>query len=130
MVALRIEPPSNGARTLVRYNLRTVTIQIAKPFSAYIAVQELPKTRDHRDFVFHLPFEIEGTNRTERAQWPWSYSDTQEAIDNKAGLGLIDRSERELKAFRQHLEQELAKNDQRLYADGDRPMLIRGSVSR
>ena len=106
-------------------------IQITKPFSAYIAVEELPKTRDRRDFLFHLPFEIEGTNRTERAQWPWSYSGTQETIDQKAGIdGLIARSERELKAFRQHLEHELAKNGQRLYADGDRPMLIRGSVSR
>ena len=108
-----------------------MSLQIAKPFSTYIAVEELPKTRDSRDFLFHLPFEIEGTNSTERAQWPWSYSGTQEAIDEKAGIdGLIARSERELKAFRQHLERELAKNGQRLYADGDRPMLIRCDIRR
>jgi hypothetical protein len=106
-----------------------VTIQITRPFFAYIAVQELPKTRDSRDFLFYLPFEIEGTNRTERTQWPWSYSGAQEAIDEKAGsAGLIARSERELLAFRQHLEQELAEKGQRLYADGDRPMLIRGDA--
>ena len=106
-----------------------MTIQITKPFSAYIAVEELPKTRDSRDFLFHLPFEIEGTTRTERMQWPWSYSGTQEAIDRKTDFdGVIARSERELKAFHQHLEQELAAKGQRLYADGDRPMLIRGNV--
>jgi hypothetical protein len=106
-----------------------VTIQITRPFFAYIAVEELPKIADRRDFIFHLPFEIEGTNRTERAQWPWSYSGRQEAIDQKAHVdGLIARSERELKAFRRHLERELATNGQRLYADGDRSMLIRGSV--
>jgi hypothetical protein len=106
-----------------------VTIQITRPFFAYIAVEELPKIADRRDFIFHLPFEIEGTNRTERAQWPWSYSGTQEAIDQKADVdGLIARSELELKAFRRHLEQELATKGQRLYADGDRPRLIRGSV--
>jgi hypothetical protein len=93
-------------------------------------VQELPKTRDSRDFVYHLPLEIEGTNRTERMQWPWSYSDTQEAIDLKAGIdGLVARSELELKAFRKHIELALERGGQRLYADGDRSMLIRGSVS-
>ena len=108
-----------------------VTVQISKPFSAYIAVEELPKTRDSRDFLFHLPFEIEGTNRTERVLWPWSYSGTQEAIDQKTDIdGLISRSERELKAFRRHVEQELATKGQRLYADGDRPMLIRGNLKR
>lgn len=108
-----------------------MTIQITKPFSAYIAVEELPKIADRRDFIFHLPFEIEGTNRTARAQWPWSYSGTQEAIDQKANIdGLIALSGRELKAFRRHLEQELATKEQWLYADGDRPMLIRGDVKR
>ena len=106
-----------------------VTIQITRPFFAYIAVEELPKIADRRDFIFHLPFEIEVTNRTERAQWPWSYSATQEAIDQEADVDcLIARSERELKAFRRHLEQELAAKGQRLYADGDRPMLILGNV--
>ena len=106
-----------------------VTIQITRPFFAYVAVQELPKTRDCRDFLFLLPFEIEGTTRTQRMQWAWSYSGTQEAVDHEAGTdGLIARSERELEAFRQHVEQELRKNGQRLYADGDRPMLIRGDV--
>jgi len=108
-----------------------VTIQITKPFSAYIAVVELPKIADRRDFIFQLPFEVEGTNRAEKEQWPWSYSGTQEAIDQKADIdGVIARSEQELKAFRRHLEQELVAKGQRLYADGDRPVLIRGNVKR
>jgi hypothetical protein len=78
----------------MRYNLRIVTIQIAKPFPSYIAAEELAKTRDSRDFVFHLPFEIEGTNCTERMQWPWSYSGTQEAIDVKTGIDGLNCSQR------------------------------------
>ena len=108
-----------------------MTIQISKPFSTYITVEELPKTRDRRDFVFYLPFQVEGTNRQAREQWPWSYSGSQEAIDLKAGIdGLTVRSERELEAFRRYIERELEQGGYRLYTDGERPVLIRARVTR
>ena len=36
----------------------------------------------------------------------------------------------DLKGSSRHLEQELVAKGQRLYADGDRPVLIRGNVKR
>ena len=62
-------------------------------------------------------------------QWPWSYSGTQEAIDQKTDIdGLISRSERELKAFRRHVDQKLATKGQRRGALRVRGVAIRWPV--
>lgn len=105
----------------------TMAIEISKPFESYVTHRELPRTGDARRFETRLTYEIEGTGRTESRQLEWTYSGTQEAIDQKAGVdGLKGRRERATAQLRAVLKKELDAARFRLYADGDRPMLIRG----
>lgn len=101
--------------------------EIAAKFADYVFPQDFPRIGDAHKFVFRLPFVIEGSDRAGEIEWPWSYSDTQEAIDQKAGVdGLRIRFEQEMDAFRRHVEKELAESGQRLYAVAGTPLLVRG----
>lgn len=63
-----------------------MTIQTAKPFASYVAERELPRAGDARKFEFHFLYQVEGTSEIASYHWPWRYSGTQEAIDEKAGV--------------------------------------------
>jgi hypothetical protein len=104
-----------------------VSIEISKPFASYLAIEELPKTRDAREFKITLPFEVEGTSRIEQMSHSWSYSGTQEAVDQKAAVdGLSSRRERAIDGFKRAVEIELTRERMRLYAVEGRLLLIRG----
>ena len=104
-----------------------MTLQISKPFESYVAVDELPRTGDARKFVFNLPYEIEGTNRMGQFSRQWKYSGTQEAIHGAKGLETLRRSE--MQAFELQVIRELRASRERLYAQGDRPILVRGAAA-
>jgi hypothetical protein len=106
-----------------------MALDISKPFDSYVTQQELPRTGDARKFETRLTYEIEGTGRTEYRRVEWRYSGTQEAVDRNAGVdGLKGRREGAVAQLRAAVEKELKEGGFRLYADGDRPMLIRGGA--
>lgn len=108
-----------------------MTIEISKPFEAYVAEEELPRTGDARKFAIHVPYEIEGTNRTSRWRAEWRYSGTQEEIDRKSGVdGLGPRRAREISALLTTIENDLRASGERLYEPEGRRLLVRGPIAR
>jgi hypothetical protein len=99
-----------------------MTIEISKPFESYVAEDTLPRTGDARRFVFNLVFDIEGTNRTDHISREWKYSGTQEAIQGEPGLHALRKQHME--AFEVQVRRHLREKGLRLYAVGDKPMLI------
>jgi hypothetical protein len=105
-------------------------LDISKPFESYVSVEELPRTGDARKFLLRLLFEVEGTLETRELTWPWSYSGTQEAIDQKHGAdGLRERRMHEIDMFRRHVEYELGVQKRRLYEVEGRETLMWGKKS-
>jgi hypothetical protein len=101
-----------------------MTLDITKPFESYVAEDELPRTGDARNFAFTLPYEVEGTHFVAKISREWKYSGTQEAIQGERGLEELRKSE--MQAFKQQVARELRESRERLYAQGDRPFLVRG----
>jgi hypothetical protein len=108
-----------------------MTIQITKPFAAYVAEEELPRTGDARKFAIHLPYEIEGAIKTGSWRWEWKYSGTQEQLDKNSGKdGLASLREQQLKAFHGHIEKQLHEEGERLYEVEGKRMLTRGPLKK
>lgn len=108
-----------------------MTIQTDQGFAAFVAEEELPRTGDARQFVIHLPFEIEDTIKTGSWSWKWKHTGTQEQLDKNAGRdGLAAGREQNMKAFQRHIEKELAQHGERLYEVQGKRMLIRGRLTK
>jgi hypothetical protein len=100
---------------------------ICKPFESYVSVEELPRTGDARKFVLRVVFEVEDTHDPREMTWPWTYSTTQEAIDQRHGAdGLRERRMHEIDMFRRHVEYELGVQRRRLYEVDGRETLVWG----
>jgi hypothetical protein len=109
---------------------RTMSIELSKPFGSYVAEEKLVGIADAQVFLFRLPFEIEGTNKTEEMRHgPWKYSGTQQAIDEMSGVdGLKLRRILEMAAFCRYVEAELTRQGQHLYEKQGQRILIRGPI--
>lgn len=95
-------------------------IELKKPFSSYIAFEELPRTGDARKFVAIFPFQVEGTNQMQDRRMEMRYSGTQEAIDEKKGVdGLTPRKKQIIEQLERVVADEIKANGDRLYESGD-----------
>ena len=101
-----------------------MTLDITKPFESYVAVDELPRTGDARNFAFTLPYQVEGTHFMTKISREWKYSGAQEAVRGAAGLEELRKSE--MRTFKLQVMRELRVSGERLYAQGEQPMLVRG----
>jgi hypothetical protein len=98
-----------------------MAIELERPFRDYVTVEELPRTGDARKFVTLFMFQLEGTNRTETRRNEWSYSGTQEAVDQNAGVdGLAPRQQRSI----EQLERAITQEGGRIYASADSKLPI------
>ncbi len=118
MTKIVAEHPGSYDTADLEHRSVNMAIELKKPFSHYVAIEELPKTGDARKFVTVFVYQVEGTNRTETRKIEWSYSGTQEAIDQKAGVdGLTGRRQRSI----EQLEQVVAREGGRVYeTDGSK----------
>jgi hypothetical protein len=105
-----------------------MAIELKKPFSHYVAVDELPKTGDARKFVVNFPYQIEGTAKTGRRFVEWSYTGTQEAIDQNSGLdGLARRQQRAIEQLERSIAKEVAASGDRIYDSPDQKIPLWGT---
>lgn len=102
-------------------------IELKRPFSEYVAIDELPATGDAKKFVAHFVFQLEGTTKTETRSIEWSYSGTAQAIDQKNGVdGLRGRRQRALQQLERSVSAELDEIDDRVYDSPESKIPIRG----
>ena len=95
-------------------------IQLKKPFSTYVAFEELPRTGDARKFLAIFPFQVEGTNQMQDRRVAMSYSGTQEAIDQKNGVdGLMLRKKQTIEQLERIVSDEMKANRGRLFESAD-----------
>jgi hypothetical protein len=89
---------------------------LEKPFAEYVAVEPMSVTGDAQKFQALFPYAVEGTNKVETRRYEWSYSGTQAAVDENAGVdGLALRRKRALELFQRSIEVELGEKGDRIY---------------
>lgn len=129
--------PSSGAAALQTRQARpansftAVTIEISKPFAAYVAVQELSRAGGVRKFAIHLPFVREGGGKIENWRRIWSYSGESAAEVAESGFDHFKACrEHELEVFKQTIEMELRVSGERLYEAKNQRLLVRGRARK
>lgn len=104
--------------------------ELKKPFKEYVAVDDLPKTRDATVFVVSFPYLIEGTIKTERRQLQIAYTGTQEAIDAKNGIkdGLAKQKERAIATLERGIATDLRRSGGRIYETQEQKLPVWGKT--